>query len=68
MKLVWNKLITLWFYLEGKRTYIIATIGGLLNLLVVLDSTLLTPAELVKIDAVLAFLGGAAMRSAINRV
>jgi len=63
-----NKLKQLWLSFEGRRTYIIATVGTVLNVVVVLYPTLLTQSQLLKIDAVLVALGGAALRSAINGV
>lgn len=63
-----NKLKTYWQLLEGKRTYLLATTGTILNIIMIVYPHLLTQAQILKIDAVLIALGGAAIRSSINRV
>lgn len=62
-----HKLKLLWTTLEGKRTYALATITAILNILLAIYPTLLTTSQLMKLDAVLIALGGAAIHSAIVR-
>ncbi len=67
-----NKLIT-WIYqlkalIEGKKTYLIATATTILNVVVVLYPNLLTTSQILKINAILIALGGAALRASISRV
>lgn len=62
-----HKLQLLWATLEGRKTYIVATATTILNVVLAVYPTLLTTGQLVKIDAVLVALGGAAIHSAIVR-
>lgn len=62
-----SKLKQYWYLLEGKRTYLLATVGTILNIVVILYPTLLAPSTILKIDGVLVALGGAAIRSAVSR-
>lgn len=52
-------------YLRGKKTHIVASVLGILNLLVALNA--ITPAHLAAINAVLVALGLSALRSGINK-
>lgn len=61
------KLKSYWKLLEGKKTYLVALAGTVLNVLVAIDPTVLTQADLLKLDGVLVALGGAALRSAVTR-
>ena len=63
-----RKILQLKDYLEGKKTYLLATAGTLLNLLVIIDPSALTQAQLLKIDGILIALGGAAIRAGITKV
>jgi hypothetical protein len=62
-----NKLVDFWFFLDGKKTYIVATVTTVVNVLLVVDPTLLSPGALLKLDAVLVALGGAALRHGMNK-
>ena len=55
-------------YLEGKKTYLLATAATILNLTVILYPHLLTQPEILKIDGILIALGGAAIRAGISKV
>jgi len=61
-----NQIKGYWKALRGRKTYIVATVGTLLNLLIIIDPTAFTQSQIVKIDGVLIFLGGAALRAAIK--
>lgn len=63
-----NKLCKLKVFLSGKKTYLLALAGTILNILVIVDPTLLTQSQILKIDGVLVALGGAALRAGINKV
>lgn len=62
-----SKLKQYWFLLEGRKTYLVASAGTILNLLVMLYPSLLAPTTVLKLDGILAALGGAAIRSSIGR-
>lgn len=62
-----DKLKLYWKKLEGRRTYLIASVGTILNVAIALYPNLLSSTELLKIDGVLVALGGAALRASISR-
>lgn len=67
------KSLVAWFYtikgyLMGRKTYLVTTAGFLLNLWLVINPTALSMKEIVIINSILVFLGGAALRSAVSRV
>lgn len=68
MQKLYVQIRNLWFALEGKKTYLLATIGTLVNLLVVVNPSAISQAQLLKIDGILIALGGAALRAGINKV
>lgn len=61
-----SKLNQLWTFLEGKKTHIVATVLGALNVLVVLN--VIDPAHLAQINLVLVALGLSALRSGITKI
>lgn len=63
-----EKLYKLKVFLEGRKTYLLALVGTVMNILVILDPTLLTQSQILKIDGVLVALGGAALRAGLNKV
>lgn len=56
-----------WF-LDGKKTYLVTAAGTLLNLWLSFNPNALSADQILKIDAVLVFLGGAALRAAVKKV
>ena len=52
--------------LSGRKTYIVAVVAAVFNLLVALNVVQLTPDQLLAVNGVLVALGGAAIRSGIN--
>lgn len=56
-------ILNLWNMLEGKRTYIIALVMAVLNLLVAFNA--ITPEHLSQINVILGALGLGAVRSAL---
>lgn len=62
-----SKLKGYWKALEGKKSYLIATAGTILNIVVILYPTLLAPSTILKLDGILVALGGVAIRSAVSR-
>jgi len=62
MELIRDLLLSL----EGRKTYIIATIAAVLNVLVLFN--VITVDQLTQINVVLAALGLAALRAGVNKV
>lgn len=58
-------MFELWYKVDGYKTYIIAIVAAVLNLLVALNA--ISPEHLAQINMVLAALGGAALRSGIKK-
>lgn len=63
-----DKLYKLKGFLEGRKTYLLALTGTVLNILVIVDPTLLTQSQILKIDGVLVALGGAALRASVSKI
>jgi hypothetical protein len=53
-------------FLKGKKTFIVALVSAVFNLLVVFNYVTVTPDQLLAINGVLVALGGAAIRLGIN--
>lgn len=62
-----NKIYRLKNLLEGKKTYLLALAGTVLNILVIVDPTLLTQPQILKVDGILIALGGAALRASVPK-
>lgn len=54
--------------IDGKKTYIVAVVTAVFNLLVAFNVITLSPEEMLAINGVLVALGGAAIRSGINKL
>jgi len=64
---MFQKLKLLVATLEGRKTYIIATVTTILNVVLAVNPTLLTSSELIKINAILIALGAATLHAAVVR-
>jgi hypothetical protein len=63
-----HRVEDLLYFLQGKKTYIVTTVGGLFNLWLMVNPSALTASQVLKVNAVLVFLGGAALRAAVTKV